>query len=410
MTRCSRSSPPRRPRPRRARPRRGFTLVELMVVVVILALLIALLLPALNSSIRTARATAVGAEINQLAQALASFKSKYGDYPPSRILLVESGYYYPFLSSNTVVSSNPNTAEGDITVSQLAQRSLSYLRKFFPRVIFSTAQNSIPTTANRWYDFNGNGTLDNAYILDGHECLVFFLGGIPVPNGSGFSMSGFGKDPTNPFSNSLTGSSMYSANRTAPLFEFNNGRLNPDTSGRYANLSALNIQALSGIPGYLDSLGNPPPDFGPSDPINFYAYFSAYGNNGYDPNDVSFASELDTNSQLTGLYYKVGFPVPNSLGCYSFAPNPYTSTLTIPQSGVVGFLNPQTFQIISSGVDGLYGVGGQYTPDAGSSLPIDSTQNASGGLLHYFYSAPFDQSIRTRENDNLTNFHNGRLQ
>jgi prepilin-type N-terminal cleavage/methylation domain-containing protein len=397
MTRSS--TPPIR-RPRQDRPRLGFTLVELMVVIVILAFLIALLLPALNSSIRTARNTAVGAEINQMAQALESFKSKYGDYPPSRILLIENGDYHL-----AIANVNPlNGHENDITVAQLAQRSLSYLRKFFPRVVLSTS-GTVPTTTNRWYDFNGNGTIDNAYILDGHECLVFFLGGIPTPNGDSFSMSGFGKDPTNPFSNNLSASANYSANRTAPLFEFNNARLFPDTSTRYA--STLNL-APSQVPGYLDSLGNAPPDFTPLAPINFYAYFSAYGNNGYDPNDVSFGSEVDANQQAAGLYFKVGFPVtylPSSLKfCFSFAPNPYTSTVTVPATGVVAFQKPQSFQIISSGVDGLYGVAGQYTPDAGTSLPLD----ASNSGADYYNST--DNALRIRENDNLTNFHNGKLQ
>ena len=36
------------------------------------------------------------------------------------------------------------------------------------------------------------------------------------------------------------------------------------------------------------------------------------------------------------------------------------------------YLNPQSFQIISSGIDGHYGVGGQYTPDTtAESLPLD---------------------------------------
>ena len=57
----------------------------------------------------------------------------------------------------------------------------------------------------RWYDFNGNGVHGTQpYILQGHECLVFFLGGIPLQTASGYGMTGFGKDPTNPFTNNLT--------------------------------------------------------------------------------------------------------------------------------------------------------------------------------------------------------------
>src|SRR5271157_633822 len=96
---CSSSSPPIRRRPGEGRGPRGFTMVELLAVILILAVLIALLLPALNGALKTARNAAVGGEIDQLAQALASFKAQYGDYPPSRIYLAENGDY-------TVVTSN----------------------------------------------------------------------------------------------------------------------------------------------------------------------------------------------------------------------------------------------------------------------------------------------------------------
>ncbi len=88
---CSSSNPSPRRLSGEGRGPRGFTLVELLVVILILAILIALLLPALNGAMRTAKNAAVGGEINQLAQALAAFKAKYGDYPPSRIYLAEDG-------------------------------------------------------------------------------------------------------------------------------------------------------------------------------------------------------------------------------------------------------------------------------------------------------------------------------
>ncbi|MGB2612205.1 MAG: prepilin-type N-terminal cleavage/methylation domain-containing protein, partial [Isosphaeraceae bacterium] len=123
----SSSSPPIRRRPGEGRGPRGFTMVELMAVVLILAILIALLLPALNLSLNTARNAAVGGEIDQLAQALASFKAQYGDYPPSRIYLAENGDFGS--AAFTPI------APGDITYAQLAQRSVAALRKFFPRVV-----------------------------------------------------------------------------------------------------------------------------------------------------------------------------------------------------------------------------------------------------------------------------------
>jgi general secretion pathway protein G len=391
---------------------------------VILGLLIALLLPAINAAMKSARNATVGAEINQLAQALASFKAKYGDYPPSRILLWENGYYPDLNGPGSTTPVGP----GDITFGQLAQRSVAALRKFFPRVVLNTSGGSpFANNPNRWYDFNGdgvrgtrlpNGTVDDKpYILQGHECLVFFLGGIPVRTDSGFGMTGFGKDPTNPFSNSIASdpnyggnpNPMYSANRQPPLFEFVSNRLVIDPLPLpYPKFFGLTVP---GIPGYVDTLGSAAGTGG--DTINFYAYFSAYGNNGYDPNDVNFATdvagnvvsvEVDAAQQHYAMQYHVAFPTsaattpPTSV---SVPPNPYTSSFTLLPAGTTTFLNPQSFQIISSGQDGLYGPGGQYLPDSTAALPIDGSNP---------YVNTSDTGIRTREKDNITNFHNGKLE
>ncbi len=212
----------------------GFTLIELLVVIIVLAILVGLLLPVINAALRTAHNAAAQAEISQLAQALASFKSAYGDYPPSRVYLAENGLFQ--VGQTGHVNGDPN----DITIGALAQRSLIALRKFFPKVVFGTSQVPPQITANFWYDFNGNGIMDTPYILQGHECLVFFLGGIPLPDqipagpNSKFGMTGFGKDPVNPFTNSIIGNNMYSANRQPPSYEFNAGRLflDPNNRGR----------------------------------------------------------------------------------------------------------------------------------------------------------------------------------
>jgi general secretion pathway protein G len=372
---------------RRSRPG-GFTLVELLVVILILAVLIALLLPAINGAVRTAKNAAVGGEINSMAQALASFKAKYGEYPPSRIYLAENGDY-------SAVGNTTQINPGDITLGQLAQRSLAALRKFFPNVTLSTAGAVFGAGSPRWYDFNGNGGAgpDAPYILQGHQCLVFFLGGIPFHDSSGaVTMTGFGKDPRNPFTNNIVGTGMYSNNRSAPMFEFAPTRL------------VLDPSSSSGIPGYFDSLGN---SLGGGQ-INFYAYFSAYGNAGYDPNDVNFPAEVDVNNAVAALAFRVAFPVvppaiagvPNTAG--SAGPNPYTTTSTVPVSGGPTYYNPQTFQIISAGNDGLYGLGGQYNPDVSAPLTLD----ANGAV---YLNTTTDAAIRAREKDNVSNFHSGKL-
>jgi type II secretory pathway pseudopilin PulG len=389
-------------------------MIELLMVIIIIALLMALLLPAINSAMRTARNAAVSSEIAQLAQALESFKAKYGDYPPSRVLLEESGNYAPLIGNNGSLSGNKYDLESptgnDITVGQLAQRTLIAMRKFFPRVIFSTTGNPpLFSPTKYWYDFNGNGVYDTTpYVLHGHECLVFFLGGIPSPSSlpvtanSTFGMSGFGKDPTNPFYHNIPSiPAMYSANRQQPLFEFNTGRLFIDPNG------------TSGIPGYYDSLGNNSPTGGGTN-INFYAYFSGYGNGTYDANDVNFSFESDpSGAHPIALLFQYG-----TATYASPSPNPYTTTqsTTLTSTGTatgtttVTFQKAQTFQILSSGVDGLYGVGGQFVPatlttsSATNSLPFDTHNTLANGVVEP------SSDIRNAEKDNLTNFKSGTLQ
>lgn len=393
-----RSAPGPSPKPRRP----GFTLVEVLVVIIIIAILVGLLLPVIAGAVRTAKNAAVSSEINLLGQALESFKAKYGQYPPSRVWLSENGYYN--------VGATTQIAPGDVTYGQLAQRTLSAFRQMFPKVVFSTTGQVPNFNANSyWYDFNGNGVYDaNGYILQGHECLVFFLGGIPLasnpsnPTTSTFGLTGFGKDPTNPFSNSYTSSAMYNTNRQPPFFEFNAGRLYADPHN-----TSMNGQN-PGIPAYYDSLGNSTPSPAPT-ALNFYAYFSSYGNALYDPNDVNFAyTSYEADAFLAapvGLTFYL-----RGAQAISPAPNPYTTTLTVTTTGTVTYQKPQTYQIISAGVDGLYGVGGQFmastTPGTGSStnpLPFDANHTYAGSSL------TADASIRKRENDNLTNFKAGTL-
>ena len=89
--------------------------------------------------------------------------------------------------------------------------------------------------------------LGHPYILHGHECLVFFLGGIPVVDSSGnFGVSGFSKDPTNPFSSVI---SAYGTNRDAARC----------SSSCPAGCSPIpNDVRQSGVPGYYDTLGGAP--------------------------------------------------------------------------------------------------------------------------------------------------------
>ena len=71
----------RHPPQRLARLRRGFTLIELMVVLVIIGVLAALIVPNVLDRTDDARATAAKADINNLVQALKLYKLDNQRYP-----------------------------------------------------------------------------------------------------------------------------------------------------------------------------------------------------------------------------------------------------------------------------------------------------------------------------------------
>lgn len=399
---------------RRRRPA-GFTLVELLIVIVVIGILIGLLLPAIMGGVRTAKDAQVSGEINTLAQALQSFKNKYGDFPPSRIILMETGAYdttnSTLLGAVTWLGGEQTGKTGggaslwngqpaslpplqrDLTYGELAQRSLRYLRKFFPKAQYSSTSTP-PSTINatNWHDFNGNGTLDTLPIyLEGHECLVFFLGGIPNNAGGGTisGMVGFGRNTANPFVGDVNaypaGSVMakLASSHDDPLFAFAPDRLGDEFGDG------------DRMPGYVDTLGIENPQRPP-----FYVYFSAYGNNGYDPNDVNLFDADDTLPII-----KCNFGVQSTNVRESAAPNPYTGNATF-STRTPAYLNPDSFQIISSGRDRIFGAGGTYlATGTGSRLPL-----AGQGGTYVTVPASVPDDIRQREADNITNISKGTLE
>ena len=403
-------------------PRRsGFTLIEVLVVILILGILVGLLVPAIQGAVRTAREAAINAEINNMAGALAEFKNRYGEYPPSRVLLMENGFYN--VASTATLDSSGTTwftdttnfpssyqlggqgsypATGtDLTFGQLAERSVRYLRKFFPRAGFSTTAalfSSTATDPNFYHDFNGNGTLDaNPILLQGHECLVFFLGGLPTHGSQSTGMTGFGKLPQNPFLpfnyTPPASSTALSLAHDPSFYTFRAERLVDDDS--------------DGVPGYVDM------GFGVNADARYYAYFSAYSSTsttgGYDPNDVNFTVPGDTFASGTSMI--LNFTVPFTVGtgnvAGSLVPNPYTKGLSVAAASRPAIYHaPQTFQILSPGRDRLYGLGGQYDANPnGERLPIDTnTADYNTGTA----ASDLTQPARQRERDNLSSFA-GRL-
>jgi general secretion pathway protein G len=71
----------RLPQTRKTSSTRGFTLIELMVVVVILGILVALIAPNVLSRVDDAKATAAKSDVSNIMQALKLYKLDNGRYP-----------------------------------------------------------------------------------------------------------------------------------------------------------------------------------------------------------------------------------------------------------------------------------------------------------------------------------------
>ena len=279
--------------PQRRGRRGGFTLVEILVVIVIIGVLASLTVAGAWKALAAAKRAAARTEIGQLEVAITNFKSQYNvPYIPSRIWLDESGAYD--YSTARPVSATPLS---NPQLDALKIESVSYLQRVFGRHLAFRHANNQPIM-----DFNGDGAGNTNVVLEGHQCLVFFLGGMD-------GTLGFSSNPQNPTDRSPASSA---APRKGPFFEFDPSRL---------------IRVSNSVPfaSYKDNYGG-----------NVYAYFSSYtAQNNYNRYGVSDCASLSVEP-----YYDVG--------AIDTTKSP---AVVVPQR----YLKPNDYQIICAGPDGKFG-------------------------------------------------------
>jgi len=234
--------------------RRGFTLVEMLAVIVIIGILASLITMAAVAAINRAKRARIKAEIDSLNMAIKNYINEFGDLP-------------------------------DFTDLAAVKR---HMKRRWPKIT-DTQINNVLSTHNA------------------ASSIVFFLGGMTDPNNP-TKLIGFSENQWNPFDTSLD------VSREPPRFEFDETRL-----GR-----------MNGVLVYYPELGvtmNSCP----------YVFFRARGNGGYD--DTAQQCEISGRDGAGGDTQLV---------------RPYYNTQTD------NWVNPDSFQLISAGLDDRFGTGNKY--------------------------------------------------
>ena len=265
--------------------REAFTLIELLVVIAIIAILIGLLLGGIMYVLRRGPEVVAKNDMSQLAIGLQRFKAEYKVYPPNSIKLCS------------------NYASYDQT-QLLDRRSIRFITTIYPRL------DPANWTAINWANRSPAPTAGSPMIdlLDGDQCLVFFLAGPPLVAGQPALMGGFSNNPLNPVDPTNPPFKRY--------FDFDAGRL-------------FN-RAGNAFPSFADAFGTPTPQP--------YVYFSS-------TNQSDRANGYDT--------------VANGLRV-----TPYYLTAAPPT-----FHKPDSFQIVCAGPDGAFGAGGLWVPKNAGLVP-----------------------------------------
>jgi len=322
--------PVRHPARRQSPARGGFSLIELMVVVVIIAILAALLFPAIRGAVQTAREATVVVEISTFDKAMVDFKNRYGVEVPSFIVLCERGSDW-----DTDWDATP-PVPGITNIHRRTSRA--FIRQAWPDFDFSANHN-----------INNNGIADEVVVLDGSECLVFFLGGVmtrgALPGLVDDTPIGFAANGQNPFDNASTN------NRVGPFADNFLG-------DRFTDIDN------DGMPEYKDGLS------GQQRP---YIYLSSYGGSGYKPYGLDGDMNTLEDNEI---------PTDRSGTPERLIEDAYYKSAGPPKT----YFNPQTFQLISPGGDFDFGAGGLYDgnkvtgPTAAEQR--DNITNFKGGRLN----------------------------
>jgi prepilin-type N-terminal cleavage/methylation domain-containing protein len=355
--------------------RSGFTLVEVLVVIAIIGVLVALIVPAVNMAYRTVQQRAIALECQALAQAVEAYRNKYDDYPPDGL---DQG-----LMKRHFGKAFPNLAPSEITL-------LSN-----PAVV------------------TGNAAIGS--VMEPSEALVFFLGGfsddpafpfsgkggpIYIDNGSGVQIKSDAMDGNSVF--------QYNPDRQKPFYDFKQAQLTLDVGG----VPPRTISTDDDITGAARDLM---PAYHPSGKKMPFLYFDSR----------TYQPKTDAN-QFATLSAGIAYPYRSTAVNTKYSAN---DNSVLNRNKYFRFMNENTFQIISAGLDDNYGgepprpsIGkpglfymfkpsnGESAGSANSGDSLELTAPISSGTHPTPEFTRFLNSTGTSQLDNVTNFSEGKLE
>jgi prepilin-type N-terminal cleavage/methylation domain-containing protein len=302
-----------------AAARAGFTLIEMLTVIVIISILAGMLVVTVNVARKRVRIAMIHAEVMQLDMAARALQTDYGDYPPD------------FSDFNTKTNDSPAVDR--------------WLQKAFPRYYLASKNGVLNTPCQQMVaDISNNYQVT---VSNPASALVVFLGGVPGVTGnySGYSVQnpggtaipwrsdGFSADATAPFgpNNPYPNAGTTVQPRIAPKFTFPSARVDTSLGSPYFCPPAVTAAGSNTIPAP-------------------YVYFRA----GLDQLSGAWCYNYCYNS-ANSTYVTQQFPLASpSPADYAV---PYQKVVPGNNNAVTNppWRNNDSFQIISSGLDGLYG-------------------------------------------------------